>query len=127
MNEVVGLARTNRFAAASSKKSETSYVAMEVRRQMGRVPLIAGRCEYAFEWHCKDTRKDPDNIASAKKAILDGLQEAGLIPDDSWRYVAGFSDSFHVDRENPRIVITIKEISEPYGKPRSEKAHRRRG
>ena len=34
-------------------------------------------------------RRDPDNLAGALKPILDGLVDAGVIPDDSWQHVAG--------------------------------------
>lgn len=34
-------------------------------------------------------RRDPDNLAGALKPVLDGLVDAGVIPDDSWQHVAG--------------------------------------
>ena len=34
-------------------------------------------------------RRDPDNLAGALKPVLDGIVDAGVIPDDSWRHVAG--------------------------------------
>lgn len=60
-----------------------------------------------FHWFAKNRKKDPDNISSAKKFILDGLQEAGIIENDGWNQIAGFSDDFTVDKKNPRVVVEI--------------------
>jgi hypothetical protein len=60
-------------------------------------------------------RRDPDNICFAKKFILDGLGSkygAGVIEDDGWRCLSTpnpFHDSFFIDKEHPRVVITVTE------------------
>ena len=33
---------------------------------------------------------------------------SGVLPDDGWKYVRGFSDSFQVDKKEPRIEILIE-------------------
>lgn len=52
---------------------------------------------FVFRWTVKDRRKDKDNIAFAKKFILDGLVEAGILPNDGWEYVGGWIDEFYID------------------------------
>jgi len=52
--------------------------------------------------------QDPDNIAFAKKFILDGFQKGGLIAGDGWKQVTSFSDSFSVDPGTPRVEVTIE-------------------
>jgi len=32
---------------------------------------------------------------------------AGILPDDSRKYVKGFSDNFFIDKEFPRVEIEI--------------------
>lgn len=64
----------------------------------------------AFVWYEPNQKRDKDNIAFAKKFILDALQEAGTLTGDGWSQVVGFSDEFHVDKENPRIEIEIKVV-----------------
>jgi len=61
-----------------------------------------------FAWHEPNRRRDADNVAFAKKFILDALVGLGVLPDDSRKYVTGFADEFHVDRQRPRIVVTIE-------------------
>lgn len=62
-----------------------------------------------FHWYRKNKKVDPDNIAFAKKYILDGIVAAEALPNDGWSEVLGFSDSFSVDKENPRVEIKITE------------------
>jgi|AntRauTorcE11897_2_1112592.scaffolds.fasta_scaffold00864_4 hypothetical protein len=60
-----------------------------------------------FRWVCANRRKDKDNIRFAAKYILDGLVAAEIIPNDGWKEVGDLSDSFEVDKENPRVEITL--------------------
>ena len=60
-----------------------------------------------FRWLCKNKKKDKDNIAFAKKFILDGLVEAGVIKNDGWDDIEGFQDEFEIDAKNPRIEVEI--------------------
>lgn len=63
-------------------------------------------------WYEKNKRRDPDNVAFAKKFILDSLVESGVLARDSQKYVSAFVDHFRVDPENPRIEIMIYENGE---------------
>jgi Holliday junction resolvase RusA-like endonuclease len=61
-----------------------------------------------FEWHEKTQRRDADNIASAKKYILDALVKCGVLEDDSRKYVKGFYDTIIDDKEDFVIVELIE-------------------
>lgn len=54
-------------------------------------------------------RHDPDNYAG--KFLLDGLTKAGVIEDDSFSHIT-LAVAGAVDRENPRTVITVREVDE---------------
>ena len=73
------------------------------------VPRFEGPVVVSIEWYEPNRRRDLDNVASAKKFILDGLVRAGVLANDDQRHVAGFTDTFHIDRERPRIVVSIIE------------------
>lgn len=60
-------------------------------------------------WYEPNRKRDYDNIAFAKKFIQDALVEMGVLQNDGWSHVVGLSDSFAVDKENPRIEVTLKE------------------
>ena len=52
--------------------------------------------------------KDKDNIAFSKKFIQDALVLEGIIPGDGWKNIEGFVDNFFIDKQNPRIEVTIE-------------------
>lgn len=54
--------------------------------------------------------RDKSNIASfAVKVIEDALQEAGIIENDNWKWIADYSCRFFRATENPRIVVELEE------------------
>lgn len=46
------------------------------------------------------------------KFAQDALVRAGVLEDDDYKHVVGFSDRFDVDKENPRIEVLIKEVDQ---------------
>ena len=53
-------------------------------------------------------RRDLDNVAFAKKFIQDSLVHAGVLVNDGWNQIEGFTDDFAVDPKNPRVEVTIE-------------------
>ena len=54
-------------------------------------------------------RRDPDNIAFAKKFILDAAAVRGVLPDDSFKYIHKIEDNFIKSTENKVEIRIIKE------------------
>ena len=105
LNTYINAERGNRYQAANIKKSETQRCAIACRH----IPQIDAPVYVSFTWHTKNMRKDPDNVAFAKKMILDGLVDAGVLAGDGRRYVLGFSDTFMVDVDRPRVEVDLIE------------------
>lgn len=61
-----------------------------------------------FEWHERTKKRDADNIASAKKFILDALVKSRVLEDDSRKYVKGFYDVIVDDKEDFVVVELIE-------------------
>ena len=58
-------------------------------------------------------RRDKDNICGYfHKVFQDALVMCGIIHNDSWQYITGFTDTFYVDSKRPRIEIVIKEMGQ---------------
>lgn len=111
LNEFINAERRNRFIAANIKKKETGYCkeaaeASGIELQEDIFPLAV-----LITWYVKNKRKDADNIAFAKKFILDGLVEAGILPNDNRKYIQGFADIVKEDKEYQRIEITFVPIN----------------
>lgn len=63
-----------------------------------------------FHWHEKTKRRDADNIASAKKFILDAMQKMGIIPNDNRKFVKGFFDTIVDDKED-YVEVELVEVN----------------
>ena len=105
LNTYINKERSNRYSGASVKKQNTSIVMWECKAQ--KITKARESVYITFRWFCKNKKKDKDNIAFAKKFILDGLVEAGVIKNDGWDDIEGFQDEFEIDAKNPRIEVEI--------------------
>lgn len=93
LNEIIKSARGNKFASASQKKVHTDRVTCTVAHLF---PVKSA--DFVFTWYERDKRRNPDNIASAKKFCFDGLQKAGIIKNDGWKEIKSFKDQFVVSK-----------------------------
>lgn len=110
LNEFINAERRNRFIAAKIKKGETGYCQDVAEKSELKLQETDFPCALIITWYVKNKRKDADNIAFAKKFILDGLVEAGVLPNDNRKYVQGFTDIVKEDKERQRIEITFVPI-----------------
>lgn len=110
LNEFINAERRNRYIAAKIKKGETGYCQDVAEKSELKLQETDFPCALIITWYVKNKRKDADNIAFAKKFILDGLVEAGVLPNDNRKYVQGFTDIVKEDKERQRIEITFVPI-----------------
>lgn len=55
-------------------------------------------------------RRDHDNVSAFfHKVFQDSLVKAGILENDGWNEISGYRDDFTIDKNNPRIEITIFE------------------
>lgn len=112
LNAVIAANRSNKFIGAKVKRESTTLCAMAIRaaklRKVEHYPLTV-----CIDWVEPNNRRDPDNVASAKKFVFDALQETGIIENDGQRQIRSLVDTFSVDRKNPRVVVSLYECGEP--------------
>ena len=106
MNEIIAAARGNRYASAKQKKGWTDRVAW-TRKQKRLQPM--GRVRLSIVYYEPNKRRDPDNIAAAKKFLGDGLVAAGVLAGDGHKYIAGFDESFEFGAR-VGIHVTLMEV-----------------
>lgn len=64
-----------------------------------------------YEYYEPNMRRDHDNVSGYfHKIFQDALVKKGIIPDDGWRWVKGYSDRFYCNRKDPHIVVNIEEV-----------------
>lgn len=107
LNDYIKACRVNKYTGAQMKQNTEEIIQWEIRRQLKN--KILGPSSFIFHWYEPKKNRDKDNIAFAKKFILDALQATGSLSDDGWEQVIGFSDRFYVDKNNPRVEIEIEE------------------
>lgn len=99
--------RRNKFAGAKLKKEMTDYVAWQVKG----APAITQPCIITFNWYYSG-KHDLDNIRFAAKYILDGMVKAGILPDDSQKWVLGFGGDYFtkVSKGQEKVLVEIEEF-----------------
>jgi len=104
LNEILGATNSNRYVGAALKKKSMQLVALYLPNKTLPTPLTAD-----FLFYSKNARKDPDNIASgATKIIFDAMQQKGILVNDGQKQIRQLHYRFAVDKNNPRIEITLK-------------------
>lgn len=103
LNTYINAERSNRYMAAKIKKESTQAVWWIAKR----LQPITTKVKAIFTWITADERKDPDNVAFAKKFILDGLVQAGVLKNDGRKQIEGLEDRFGVDKQNPRVEVEL--------------------
>lgn len=106
LNEYIDCERGSTIAAAAMKKKCTEQVRIQCEEQ--NIPAISGKVDLLFEWH-SSTRHDPDNVAFAKKFILDGLQLAGVLENDNRKFIGTMADEIIQDDED-YVILHITKI-----------------
>lgn len=110
LNDYIAAERANRYRGAKMKADNEKSVVAAVMQCMRGVK-IERPVFMEYTWIEPSRRRDKDNISSfGRKVIQDALVSTGVLKDDGWKHVVGFSDRFEVDKENPRIEVLIKEI-----------------
>ena len=106
LNEYIDCERGSTIAAAAAmKKKCTEQVKEQCLSQ--QIESVKGKIDLLFEWH-SSTRHDPDNVAFAKKFILDGLQAAGVLENDNREFIGTMADEI-VNDDDDFVIVHITE------------------
>ena len=101
LNKYVNAERTNKYIAAKIKKEATELVAWQVKK----IPPIKGCNDYTFTWYAPNRRSDPDNVSFATKFVLDGLQVAGKLENDSMKHIRSLTHFFELGDYKVEVQI----------------------
>ena len=107
LNDYTAACRTNRYTGAAMKERMEKKVTAHILEQLDGVH-IHSPVRLSFRWYEPNKKRDLDNICFAKKFVLDALVKNGVLVNDGWEWVKGFTDEFFVDRENARIEVDIE-------------------
>ncbi len=86
---------------------ETTFYEARKRYKKPTEPFERVRIDgHFFGWN----RRDPDNLISSLKPIIDGLVDAGFIVDDSQEHLELGTFGQEIDRTHQRLELTITPI-----------------
>lgn len=108
LNALIDANRKSPFCGAKVKRDNDTIVTDAIAKDLKNCHFDKP-VKIDFVWCEPNARRDPDNIASAKKFILDALVRSGVLENDTYKYVKHFTDTFSIDRDNPHILCTISD------------------
>lgn len=107
LNEYINVCRANKFQASKFKKDIENDIGIFI----ARLPKYENPIKIHFHWIEGNKKRDLDNVAFAKKFILDAMVKFGKLKDDNRKCVTAFSDTFSYGKET-KVVLEIEEVEE---------------
>ena len=107
LNEYINACRRNVYLGNQMKQKYTRTAMVHARETKVKLSI---ECAVVVKiaYYEPNSKRDIDNISSfGNKVILDGIVKAGMLKNDSQRYICGIINSVNIDKENPRIEVSI--------------------
>lgn len=105
LNDYTKACRTNKYQGAKMKKDTEEMICYCILTQ--RLPRHLERAKLKFTWLEPNEKRDPDNIAFAKKFLLDSLVKMEVLNGDRQKNIAGLIDEFE---KGNGVKVEIEEI-----------------
>lgn len=111
LNEYINVCRANKFQASKFKKDIENDIGIFI----ARLPKYENPIKIHFHWIEGNKKQDLDNVAFAKKFILDAMVKFGKLKDDNRKCVTAFSDTFSYGKDT-KVVLEIEEVTDDTGR-----------
>lgn len=109
LNEFIKACRTSPVIGNRMKREAEEMIILYIRR--AHLQPIYNKVRIKYSFYEPNNRRDLDNISGfAHKVIQDALVKAGIIHDDTWGDIAGYQDTFYLDKKEPRIEVELEEV-----------------
>jgi DNA (cytosine-5)-methyltransferase 1 len=113
LNEMIRTARGGWQASAKEKREWTELIASSCKGAY----QFEGKIWLEYVWRMKNLARDNNNIAAATKYIDDGLVEAGVIADDSLKYIQSPVCHWYVQSSEDMVTVRIADVPIYNGEP----------
>ena len=110
LNEYTSECRGNKFGGGKCKKKNEEIILAAIAK--ANLKVVTGTYWMNFHWSEARKTRDKDNVAFAKKFILDALQKAKITKGDDNRYLMGFYDEFIYGKGNGVVVDIVEKEKE---------------
>ena len=110
LNEYIRALKNNKHVGDAMKSDSQEAIIADIFSQRKRF-RIDNPIKIHYLFLEPNKKRDMDNISGYfHKVFQDALVQAGIIVNDGWSYVRGYSDDFGVDHKRPRIEIVLEEV-----------------
>lgn len=110
LNDLIDADRRDKRAGNRLKSTTQGMIRMYIYHDLQRLK-IEQPVKIHYMFYEPNRKRDLDNISGfAHKVIQDSLVAAGVLKNDGWSNIIGFSDEFRVDAKTPRIEVVIEEV-----------------
>lgn len=110
LNEYQNACRRHPLAGAQMKKNAIKKVLV----YLTPVTPLEWPVQFDIYYAEPNAKRDIDNVTGfGAKVILDAFVKAGFLPDDGPDYVNKLDQTVLVDKDNPNILIYVKEKGDP--------------
>lgn len=99
-----------RFAKAAAAKKQRRLTKEAIQEECIETATWGKLSVTPEFFHTTKRKRDDDNAMGSLKAAYDGIVDAGLIPDDTPEYMVRHLPIFSVDKEYPRVQLTVLRI-----------------
>lgn len=122
----VGVTKTGRTFVASNKRVKDWQKEAIKELEMQDMKFSGGRLQIDYKFYVKDNvQRDTDNMISSvndilqvagadkapdKKGKLKPVKGTGVIVGDHWQVLKLGDSDVEIDKENPRVELTISEL-----------------
>lgn len=109
LNEYTAAQRLNRYKGAQMKREQQGVVSLFIRT--AHLQPVSAPVMLRYHFYEPNKRRDLDNISGfAHKVIQDALVQCGVLTGDGWANITGYTDTFSVDKQHPRIEVELEEV-----------------
>lgn len=110
LNDIINYSNSNRYKWNREKSDIEEYIGWCIREY--KISPTESSVNLQFVWIEPNRKRDPDNIVAARKMILDALVNSDIIPNDGWKHIETFADTWEVAKkdERPGVIVTIMEV-----------------
>lgn len=110
INDIIRRTNRNRFVGARLKADTDAIIKNYIYESLdaGRIKKVKKPVVILIDYY-EGKRRDVDNIQSSQKFILDSLVEAGVLVDDSQKYVKQIYHRIFNSKKEYSVVYLLEE------------------
>lgn len=108
LNDQINVARSNKYASATMKRKFDRKIFHEIITQIDPIPHYS-KISLDVIWIETKKKRDPDNVHSGIKFILDSIVKAGIINNDDRDHVKEILHSIEIEKDRCVIINIIEQ------------------